>query len=229
MSLKRLLVACAGVLVGLGLVAPGAQAAPKDLKANISILHAIPAGKGADVVDVFANNVRLLNNLTPGQLRTVRVRPGTYDIGIYADGSTPASGEPLLAIDNARFVSGTCSTITANLDASGAPTTNKFADCSSRNPGGVGRLTVRHIAAAPAVDFRANGEVVFGALTNGASATKQVPAGNYDITVALASNDAVVLGPATVNAMRPFNTIVYAWGSATDGTLALAFQRVDAK
>jgi hypothetical protein len=229
MSPKKLLVTCVALIAGLGLVAPAAQAAPNSNKANVSILHAIPAGKGADVVDVYADNVRLLNNLTPGQLRTVKVRPGSYDIGVYADGSTPESGEPLLSIDNARFLAGTCTTITANLDASGAPATNKFADCAARNPVGVGRLTVRHIAAAPAVDFRANGEVLFGNLTNGASATKQVPAANYAITVTLASNDGVVLGPATVNAVRPFNTIVYAWGSATDGTLALAFQRVNAK
>lgn len=229
MSTKRILAAVAACLVGVGLLAPIAQAAPRDNKANVAILHAIPAGKGADVVDVYADNVRLLNNLTPGQLRTVKVRPGSYDIGVYADGSTPATGEPLLSIDNARFLAGTCTTITANLDGAGAPAMNKFADCAARNPVGVGRLTVRHIAAAPAVDFRANGQVAFGALTNGSAATKQLPAGNYDITVNLANNDAVVLGPATVNAMRPFNTIVYAWGSATDGTLALAFQRVNAK
>jgi len=104
-----------------------------------------------------------------------------------------------------------------------------FAEPSAKNPVGFGRLTVRHIAAAPAVDFRANGQVLFGALTNGASATKRVEAANYAITVSLASNEAVVLGPTAVNAVRPFNTIVYAWGSATDGTLALATQRVNAK
>jgi hypothetical protein len=208
---------------------PAAQAAPRNEKATVAVLHAIPAGKGADVVDVYAGDTRLLNNLTPGQLRTLKVRPGTYDIGIYADGSMPGSGQPLLALDNAVFLAGTCSTITANLDAAGAPTTNRFADCSAKNPVGFGRLTVRHIAAAPAVDFRANGQVLFGALTNGASATKRVEASNYAITVSLANNDAVVLGPTTVNAVRPFNTIVYAWGSATDGTLALATQRVNAK
>lgn len=229
MSLKRLIVGLAAITLGLGLTAPVVQAAPKAPKANLAILHAIPTGKGADVVDVYADNVRLLNNLTPGQLRNLRVTPGIYDIGIYADGSNPNSGKPLLSIDNARFISGTCSTITANLDASGAPVATRFADCSAPNPRGVGRLTVRHIAAAPAVDFRVNDQVIFGALTNGTSATKQISAGNYSMSVSLASNDAVVLGPEAANVLRPFNTIVYAWGSAADGTLALAFQRVNAR
>lgn len=227
----RILAIFAAALIGLGVTAPGAVAAPNKskTKATVSILHAIPAGKGADVVDVYAGDIRLLNNLTPGQLRTLKVRPGTYDIGIYADGSMPGSGQPLLALDNAVFLAGTCSTITANFDATGSPATNRFADCSAKNPVGFGRLTVRHIAAAPAVDFRANGEVLFGALTNGASATKRVEAGNYAITVSLANNEAVVLGPTAENIVKPFNTIVYAWGSATDGTLALATQRVSAK
>jgi len=229
MSRLRIFAVFAAALLGLGLTAPAVSAAPNNNKATVSVLHAIPAGKGADVVDVYAGDIRLLNNLTAGQLRTLKVRQGTYDIGIYADGSMPGSGQPLLAIDNAVFLAGTCSTITANLDAAGAPTTNRFADCSAKNPVGFGRLTVRHVAAAPAVDFRANGEVLFGALTNGASATKRVAASNYAVTVSLANNDAVVLGPTTVNAVRPFNTIVYAWGSATDGTLALATQRVNAK
>lgn len=229
MFLKKIIVGLAALTLGLGLAAPSAQAAPKQLKANLAVLHAIPAGKGADVVDVYADDVRLLNNLTPGQLRNLKVPPGVYDIGIYADGSTPESGKPLLSLDNARFISGTCSTITANLDASGAPVATRFADCSSRNPVGVGRVTVRHIAAAPAVDFRANDQVIFGALTNGATATKQLPAGTYSMTVALASNDAIVLGPASINVVRPFNTIVYAWGSAADGTLAFAFQKVIAR
>lgn len=228
MSRLRFLAVLTAALLGLGLTAPAVSAAPNN-KAIVSVLHAIPEGKGADIVDVYAGDIRLLNKLTPGQLRTLKVRQGTYDIGIYADGSMPGSGHPLLAIDNAVFLAGTCSTITANLDAAGAPTTNRFADCSAKKPVGFGRLTVRHIAAAPAVDSRANGEVLFGALTNGASATKRVAASNYAVTVSLANNDAVVIGPRTANAVRPCNTIVYAWGSATGRTLALATQQVFAK
>jgi hypothetical protein len=85
---------------------------------------------------------------------------------------------------------------------------------------------VRHIAAAPAVDVLAGGNVVFGNITNGGSATKQVSAATYAMTVNLADSDTQVLGPANVLVNRPFNTIVYAWGSAAEGTLALKVQRI---
>lgn len=214
------LVAAAGVVTS---VAP-AQAAAE--RAAVSVFHAIPEGLGVNVVDVYADGARIINNLQSGQLTSVRVRPGTYDIEIFVDGQTPRNDDPALSIDNVTFLAGTCSTITANLTATGAPTTNVFANCVARNPAGEGRVTVRHIAAAPAVDVLANGETLFGNVTNGAAATSRVPAQPYSVAVTLASNGDPVLGPEVVAVSRPFNTVVYAWGSAAEGTLALKVQRV---
>lgn len=226
-ALTRILIATAIALASIGIVttqAPQSQAAEK--KASISVFHAIPEGYGVDVVDVYADGGRIMNNLKSGELKSMRVRPGTYDIEIYVNGERPKVDEPVLEIDRVTFLSGTCSTVTANLDEVGTPTTNVFANCVARNPVGEGRITVRHIAAAPAVDVLAGGNVVFGNLTNGAAATKRLPASTYAVTVNLANSDDRVLGPANLNITRPFNTIVYAWGSAAEGTLALKVQRV---
>lgn len=226
-ALTRILIAAAIALASIGIVttqAPQSQAAEK--KASISVFHAIPEGYGVDVVDVYADGGRIMNNLKSGELKSMRVRPGTYDIEIYVNGERPKVDEPVLEIDRVTFLSGTCSTVTANLDEVGTPTTNVFANCVARNPVGEGRITVRHIAAAPAVDILAGGNVIFGNLTNGAAATKRLPASTYAVTVNLANSDDRVLGPANLNVTRPFNTIVYAWGSAAEGTLALKVQRV---
>lgn len=209
---------------GTVFVAGSSQAAVK--KATVSVFHAIPEGMGVDVVDVFADGTRVINNLKPGELKSLRLRPGKYDIGIYVNGQRPTKDEPVLAIDDVRLLSGTCSTITANLDEAGNPATNVFANCVSRNPVGEGRLTVRHVAAAPEVDVLVGGSVAFGSLSNGASATKQLPATTYALTVALADTDTRVLGPLNVTLTRPLNMIVYVWGSAEDGTLAFKVQRV---
>ena len=223
----RILVALAITVASIGIatvLAPQSQAAEK--KASISVFHAIPEGYGVDVVDVYADGGRIMNNLKSGELKSMRVRPGTYDIEIYVDGERPKVDEPVLEIDRVTFLSGTCSTVTANLDEVGIPTTNVFANCVARNPVGEGRITVRHIAAAPAVDVLVGGNVAFGNLTNGAAATKRLAATTYAVTVNLADSDDRVLGPASLNITRPFNTIVYAWGSAAEGTLALKVQRV---
>ena len=211
-------------LAAVTLQAPQSQAVQQ--KASISVFHAIPEGLGVDVVDVYADGGRIMNNLKSGELRSMRVRPGTYDLEIYVNGERPRRDDPVLAVENVIFLAGTCSTVTANLAEDGSPTTNVFANCVARNGPGEGRVTVRHIAAAPAVDLLAGGSVVFGNITNGAAATKKVPAATYVMTLNSADFDNRVLGPATVPVNRPFNTIVYAWGSAAEGTLALKVQRV---
>ncbi|NKB92309.1 MAG: hypothetical protein GKR85_08535 [Candidatus Nanopelagicales bacterium] len=63
-------------------------------------------------------------------------------------------------------------------------------------------------------------------MSNGASAYKQLPTTTYAMTVALADSDTQVMGPLNLKIVRPFNTIVYVWGSAADGTLAYKVQRV---
>ena len=219
-------VAATALVVSSGVVASASTAEAAVKRASVAVLHAIPTGLGVDVVDVYADGARIINNLKSGQLTNVRVPQGTYDIEIFVDGQIPRNDDPALSIDNVTFLAGTCSTVTANLNATGAPTTNVFANCVARNPAGEGRVTVRHIAAAPAVDVLANGETLFGNVTNGGAATSRVPAQPYSIAVTLASNGDPVLGPEVVAVSRPFNTVVYAWGSAAEGTLALKVQRV---
>ena len=219
-------VAATALVVSSGVVASASTAEAAVKKASVAVLHAIPTGLGVDVVDVYADGARIINNLKSGQLTNVRVPQGTYDIEIFVDGQTPRNDDPALSIDNVTFLAGTCSTVTANLTETGSPTTNVFANCVARNPAGEGRVTVRHIAAAPAVDVLANGETLFGNVTNGGAATSRVPAQPYSIAVTLASNGDPVLGPEVVAVSRPFNTIVYVWGSAADGTLATTVQRV---
>lgn len=209
---------------GVAASATPSQAAVQ--KASISVFHAIPEGLGVDVVDIYADGSRIFNNVKPGEIKSLRVRPGTYDIGIYANGERPKRDDAVLEVENVTLLPGTCTTLTANLNEVGLPATNVFANCVARNPVGEGRVTVRHIAAAPAVDVLAGGNVLFGNLTNGSSATKRLPAATYALTVDLADSDTRVLGPTNLVISRPFNTIVYVWGSAAEDTLAFKVQRI---
>ena len=92
---------------------------------------------------------------------------------------------------------------------------------------GQARLTVRHTAAAPAVDVRAGGEPVFTDLTNPDEASADLPAGTVSADVVLAGTEDVAIGPADVDLAEGVHTIVYAWGSAEDGNLQLAVQTID--
>jgi hypothetical protein len=53
-----------------------------------------------------------------------------------------------------------------------------------------------------------------------------VPAGTYSVAVALSGTTAPVIGPANIKVKKRQDTIVYAWGSAAQGNLTVAVQRV---
>ena len=211
----------------------GSTPAAPAVDATVSVLHAIPAGLGAGVVDVYAGRTLLVDNLTPGKLATVKVPGGTYDVVVLPNGGSPGTTAPLLSAPRTRVPSGANLTVTANLTASGKPALNVFTNDTTTVGRGKGRLTVRHIASAPPVDVRTSGSVLLAGLRNPRQASVGLNAGPYRLDVVLAGTRKVVLGPATVTIRnRPgtgdmgTNTIIYVWGSAADGSLKQAVQNV---
>ncbi len=118
-------------------------------------------------------------------------------------------------------------TVAAHLDADGNPILTPFVNDVSALDAGQARFTARHTAAAPAVDVRAGGDVVFPGVTNPNEGVTEVPAGTVSASVALAGTETVAIGPADVALGEGANTIAYAWGSAADGNLAFAVQTID--
>ena len=110
--------------------------------------------------------------------------------------------------------------------ASGAPVATLFTNDLAATAPGEGRLTVRHTAAAPAVDILANGAAAFSDLTNPNEARADLPAGTIEAAVAAAGTTDPVIGPAPVTIQEGVNTIVYAWGSLEDESLDLAVQTI---
>ncbi len=73
--------------------------------------------------------------------------------------------------------------------------------------------------------MRANGTAVLKNLTNPNEATAVVPAGTVKADVTLAGTSTVAIGPADLPLKEGANTVVYAWGSATDKNLQLPSRR----
>jgi hypothetical protein len=114
--------------------------------------------------------------------------------------------------------------VVAHLDANGTPVLTPYVNDTSKVAAGKARLTVRHVAAAPAVDVRAAGKPVFPGLTNPKDAKADVAAGTVSADVVLAGTTTVAIGPADLPLAEGTNTIVYAWGSVADKNLQLAVQ-----
>ncbi|MGA5314182.1 DUF4397 domain-containing protein [Streptomyces pseudogriseolus] len=207
--------ACA---LALGAAAP-ALAADDSGKAMVSVFHGIP-----DLtVDVYANGDELLSDFKPGTVTDPQsLDAGTYDIKIFEAGKGP-DGTPALQ-KTVEVSEGGNATVAAHLSADGQPELTAFTNDVSQVDAGQSRLTVRHVAAAPAVDVRAGGQPVFSDLTNPKEDIAEVDAGTINADVVLAGTDTVAIGPADLNLAEGTSNVVYAWGSAEDKNLALATQ-----
>ena len=216
----RTLVAAAAVAAGIGLtLAAPSQAAGTS---EVSVLHGVPGL----TVDVYANGTKLLSNFKPGTLTDpVALPEGTYDLKVFAAGKGP-SGAPAIEAKGVKVPSGADITVVAHLDGGGKPVLTPYVNDTSTLQPGKARITVRHDAAAPAVDVRAGGTPVFKGLTNPNEAKADVAAGTVKADVVLAGTSTVAIGPANLNLKEGTNTIVYAWGSAKDKNLKLAVQTI---
>lgn len=210
-----------GSVLAVGLGAPAM--AVDDGKAELSVLHGIP-----DLtVDVYVNGELTLDDFKPGDMGgPLQLAPDTYSVAITAADAADDS-EPVLGPIDLPLKADMSYTAVAHLKADGDPTATLFTNDIKSTESGNGRLTVRHVAAAPAVDVWADGDVLFENLTNPNEMMGDVPAATYEAAVSLTGETDPVIGPADVPIKDGVNTIVYAWGSAADENLALAVQTVD--
>ena len=209
---------------GLALALPGAlPATAADGDATLSVLHGVP-----DLtVDVWVNGERTLDDFTPGSLAgPLTLAPGTYSVAITAAAAADASAPAIGPVD-LSLAADTSYTAVAHLDAAGAPTASLFTNDTSTTAAGQGRLTVRHTAAAPAVDVLAGGAPVITNLANPNEQVLNLPAGTVSAAVAAPGTTAPVIGPADVPVREGVSTIVYAWGSLEAGNLQLAVQNIE--
>ncbi|TDN91519.1 DUF4397 domain-containing protein [Microbacterium sp. BK668] len=209
-----------GLIAALGFAVPASASTGSE--AQLSVLHGIPGV----TVDVYVNGELTLDNFEPGQLAGPLALPaGDYEVAVTASDAADASA-PILGPATLPLAAGVNYTAAAYLSADGANSLKLFTNDTATTEAGQGRLTVRHIAAAPAVDVLAGGTPVIEDLTNPNEATLNLPASTVSASVALAGTTEPVLGPTDVQIQDGVLTIVYAWGSAEDENLALATQTV---
>ncbi|ACL38371.1 lipoprotein [Pseudarthrobacter chlorophenolicus A6] len=213
-------IGAAAIAAAMALAGP-ASAAEGD--AQLSVLHGVPGL----TVDVWVNGDRTLDDFTPGSLAGPLALPaGAYQIAITAADAADASAAVIGPVTVNLAANGNYTAV-ANLDAAGKPTANLFTNDVSQIAAGKGKLTVRHTAAAPAVDVLAGGSAVVTNLSNPNEQTLTLDPGTISASVAATGTTAPVIGPADVTVAEGTHTIVYAWGSLADKNLQLAVQNIE--
>ncbi|MEP1126520.1 MAG: DUF4397 domain-containing protein [Ilumatobacter sp.] len=215
--MKKMLLGVAA-LAATALLAPSSAGAQSDA-AEVMLLHGIPGVE----VDVVVDGDVVIPGFEPGTMQDlssfagqtlanleVRVA-GTEDIAIgpVPEFAVPATGSW---------------TVVAHLDAEGTPSITPFENNTAQTADGQGRLTVRHTAAAPAVDLVVGDARPVEGAENGASADLELPAGEIaGAQIAPAGGDPIADVP-TVELAAGENLIVYAVGSLEDETFTFYVQ-----
>ena len=209
-----------GAIAAIALISPAN--ARSATTADLSVLHGIPDTP----VDVWVNGELTLDDFQPGDLAgPLELPAGTYEVAITAPDAVDDSA-PILGPANVTLEANKSYTAVAHLTEAGDPALTPFVNDTSQTAPGQGRLTVRHVAAAPAVDVLAAGTPVIEGLANPNEATLNLPVGTVSASVAAAGTTDPVLGPTDVAIQEGVLTIAYAWGSLEGGSLALAVQTV---
>ncbi len=187
--------------------------------AQVTVVHGIPDTP----VDVYVDGAKALSDFTFKTVTgPISLPAGPHDVAVRKAGD-PKSAAPILKA-TATLTAGENATIVANLTADGKPALTPFVNPSTAVPSSMGRLVVRHTAAAPAVDVLAGGKAVISGLTNPKSASLMVPAGTVAASVAAAGTTKPVIGPVSLALKGGSTTIVYAIGSLSGGTLTAVTQ-----
>jgi hypothetical protein len=188
---------------------------------TVTVVHGVP-----DLtVDVYVNGDVTLEDFEPGTITDPLALPaGDYELEVRPAGEDPES-DPAIS-GNASLPAGANASIVAHLDADGEPTLSTFVNDTDEIGAGDARLTVRHTAAAPAVDILADGSALVSGLANPDEATTEVPAGTYEVAVAPEGTTDPVLGPTDLTLDEGTGYFVYAIGSADEGNLDLLVQTI---
>lgn len=183
-------------------------------EARIHLIHGIPDTP----VDVVAAGEVVFGDFQFGDTQDLSALAGETLAGLQV----VLAGTDTVAIDagdTALPASGNY-TIIAHLDATGTPTLAVFENDTSAIAAGEGRLTVRHAAAAPAVDVLANGSVAFSNLSNPDGVSADLAAGTITAEVVpTGATEPVVIGPVDLAIEEGSSLIVYAVGSLEAGSI----------
>ncbi len=210
-----------------------AQARPKakagDL-ANYSIVHAIPLGFGADIVDVYANNTLVIDNAVPGNIRSLVIPRGNITISFYANGVTPGpTTTPLLIATPIYLANGNNISFVAHLTADEKPKLSLYKNMVTEAGAKRSWLSVRNVAATPALQVRRNGYPVFVPLSNTMERKRSLAFGSYSVDALFSETSTVAINPTSVSLQKSTNMVLYIWGAKSKGNLAFLKQEIPAR
>ena len=237
--MKKLLIFSFLAIVAVAGMAVAPRTASAEGEGTLNIVHGIPGV----LVDVCASGpatdgewARIIEDFEFGDVETFQLAAGPYDANVVApDAACTSPILPGLGASGVVLPEGANASVIAHLPASGEVADAKLTvgvNDISETGNNKARLTVYHVAAAPAVDIRYGRWLAtrkaFSGVENMGSGSVDVPEGRYNVSVLPAGERWwKPVSKAQLNLDDSTNTVVYAIGSLADGSFKLATQVID--
>ena len=223
-------------VIGIAVLAqslPNSNAAPKprhSIPISYDVVHAIPAGYGADIVDIYANGVLIADNAVPGVIKTVTGQSGNVVVAVYANGVVPGpTTSPVLATEPVYLSTNSKYSFVAHLNANEVAHLTAFRNMTTELGSKRSWLTVRNLSVAPDLNIRVNGARTFIPLPSGIERKKTFTVDTYTVTASYTELGAPVIGPTSVALKQGVNTILYIWGTKAKNNLAFLKEEIPAR
>lgn len=220
-----------GVMTLFGNPANAKQNSKKNELTSYSVVHALPSGYGADLVDVYVNGKLLIDNATPGSVKSFLVPKGSYSVHFYADGVSPISAiNPLLTASTVYLSKGNNYSFVAHLNEIEKPMISIFKNKVTSGGNKRSWITFRHIAAAPAIQLKLDDASTFIPLTNGLERKKTlIQNKSYLVNGVYSDTGVPALTPLSVVNSKNSNTVIYIWGAKSKGNLGILKETIPTK
>lgn len=207
----------------LGLVFALFAAPAAAQNAAVTVIHGVPGLPKP--VEVFADGGKLFEFSYGESQGPLSLPPGTYSLEVKLDGKV------ILGPAKATVEADKNYSIIAHLTEKGDPTLSIYENDISTLATRKSRLTVRHNAAAPAVDIRLKRwfwtVATFRDLSNPNEVSADVYQGTYYATLYPAGSRKSVFGPVKLPLAAGTSYIVYAIGKLGEDSFRLFLQTID--
>ncbi|MGF1597609.1 MAG: DUF4397 domain-containing protein [Acidimicrobiales bacterium] len=208
--------------------APVTAAAPADGPvaagdAAIQLLHGVPGA----TVDAYLDGNAVATGFTAGTVAgPMTMAPGNYELALFAATDDPPANaadrtdQPLLT--DTVALNDDAASVIAHLDERGQLAVSSFAERLSPLDPGQGRIVVRHVMAAGAVEASVGGEIL-GSLSPGDETAIEVAAGSVPVEIRGADGETLVNATVAVDDGELASLSVI--GSPGDDSAEIVIQR----
>ncbi len=210
--MRRLLLAAAAasLVVLVGPVGQGAQAAPRP--GLVTVVQAVPGA----AVDVSIDDRRVASGASVGDLLgPFDLAPGEHDIEFsVADGLRVASTLDVGAGESSDVV------LHLPAEVGGDPVVHSYDAPTGPIGPDKARVMLAHTATVAPADVQVDGAIVFTNIANGEFAEADVPAGTLEVALLPSgSADRPILGPLDVTLETQTLSMIYAYGNPRDQSM----------